>query len=137
MNCPYCNTPSDPSNPFCRNCGQVIHPQQPNPYPAYAMPAAEKDKSLLYLMIIIGWGLLSSILWIFVSKYLSSHYLNGNGAEDYLLMHRIANSVFAIIGIGMNITFTILTKNNSVRVFLIIYTITNLLVHLFYIFGFS
>ena len=135
MNCPYCNTPSDPSNPFCRNCGQPLVQQQHYAYPpqGFAAVPAEKDKSINYLMILLGWGLFSGILWTFIGRFMSS-YLRDHAVEDYSKFYQLISLGFFVVTLGLLITFMILSKNKNVRTFLIVYTIADVLLHLYSIF---
>lgn len=132
MNCPYCNTPADPANPFCRNCGQPLAQQQQYVYPPQGFVAApaEKDKSITYLMILLGWGLFSGILWTFIGSFMSS-YLRDHAVEDYSKLYQLISLGFFVITLGLLITFLILTKNKAVRTFLIIYMVGDILLHLY------
>jgi hypothetical protein len=74
MNCPNCNTPNDPANQFCVNCGKPLSEQAvPPPQPTFAQtPAIARSVSELLqvltirmLVILLGLWLLRAILnWL-------------------------------------------------------------------------
>lgn len=136
MNCPYCQAPADPTNPFCRNCGKPVNapPMQQyynSPY-AYQQAPPEKDKSSLYLMIYLGWGIIHSVLWQLIYRFILRDYIRDHGIDEYTRINIIISVVFTIISMALLIVFIILIKRRDVRTFLIIYTIAFLLLQLFY-----
>ena len=74
MNCPNCNTPNDPANQFCVNCGKPLGEQAsaPIPAPAAQPPAIARSVSELLqvltvrmLVILLGLWLLRAVLnWL-------------------------------------------------------------------------
>jgi len=61
MNCPHCNTPNDPSNRFCVNCGRDIHVQPMARGTPSAVGALGVQTVQLFIAL-FGLSILNSIL---------------------------------------------------------------------------
>jgi len=139
MNCQQCNCPNPPDARFCKNCGVLLNYnfQTANPYlhtnslglTPVASEAAEP--SLKYFYILLGFDVFRSFVWLIVNKILNRLMRESSDfGSSFSKFYDIYNIAMNLILVVLVITFAVLVKNKSARLFIILYGAASLLLTL-------
>lgn len=115
MNCPRCGTPKEETDRFCSNCGMSFIYKPPVTAPV------NSNQPVVLLLIIMAWEALTSLLWLLLQKFLSSSFRDSG--MDMVRIYNIAGWVFESITIILLIIFSVIIRNNTARIFLIIFAV--------------
>jgi hypothetical protein len=126
MNCPRCNAPNENDARFCKNCALPFYPNQYSPV-SNTIPFQQeikKDKSLLYVSILLALICVETIFYLLVEKIivpiLYGKETYGTGANK---IYNVLSWSFNLATITLSIIFLIKTKNTLVRILLITYAV--------------
>ena len=120
MQCLRCNTDNEEGARFCKNCGTDLWYK-----PAAAVKDNGASQSMMYVLILLGWDYFKAIGWLLVRKL--------STVADFTrlsLIYNVTNWIFDGVSLVLLIVFSILVKNNTARIFLIIFTVLHFLLML-------
>lgn len=118
MTCPNCNTPKDFDSRYCKKCGLPLFQ---SPVAAFSSPPVPQktssEKSLNYLLIIIGLVCAELLVYKFIDKALN---YNGNLSS---MAYTASSWGFNLTILILSVLFIVKTKIPLVRIVLIVYAI--------------
>ncbi|HYE54228.1 MAG TPA: hypothetical protein VD996_05265 [Chitinophagaceae bacterium] len=119
MNCLRCNTPNEPGATTCIKCGTDLSflPVQTTP-----------DKTVQYLLIIMGWEYFCWILWFVIAKLIIPRSEAANATQFY----DIAGWGMDIVSIILLLIFANLAKNPMAKGFLFLFMAIRIGLFIFY-----
>jgi hypothetical protein len=120
MICVQCNSPYATTDNFCRHCGSPVKyaaPQQAN--------ANEENKQAVTLLLIcMCWWAFIGLLYLLLNKVV----LAGAASINRVKVYEIISWFTQLTTFLMMLIFSIIVKSNRIRVFLIVFTVVQLLI---------
>lgn len=135
MNCQQCKCPNPPDARFCKNCGILLNYnlQASNPYLhtnslglAPIAPEAN-EPTLKYFYILLSFDVFRTFLWLIINKIFVRQMLESSDHNRFSMIFDIYNWSMNIILAILIITFAVLVKYNTARIFIILYGAVSLL----------
>ena len=119
MNCLRCNTQNEEGAKFCKSCGMDL---------SYvpAENTGKPNQSLTYLLIIMSWEYFTWLIWFLIQKVIVPKFYQTDGTTDWSKadkLYKVTGWTTDIISIFVLLVFSIIIKNKTGRIFLIIFTI--------------
>ena len=125
MFCPRCNAVNQDDAMFCQSCGAKLHiPQAVNATPN------NNDKGLLYALIIMGWEMITMILWVVLQKVIVP--VLKLPFESLRNVYNAAEVVTTFVTVILLVIFAIIVNSNMARTFFIIFAVLRVIVFIAY-----
>jgi hypothetical protein len=122
MNCLRCNTSNEEGAKFCKNCGMDL---------TY-LPATKDEntiKSITYILIVMSFEYFSWLIWFAIQKVIVPQFYQKDGSTDWDAANKLYKTIgwsVDILSILVLIIFTMLIKNKTARIFLIIFALVRI-----------
>ncbi len=121
MNCLRCNTPNEDGAKFCKNCGMDLTYN-----PSTTNSSAIDRQNLIYLLIVMSWEYFTWLIWFAIQKVIVPRFYSTDGVTNWDEANKLYKTLgwtVDIISILVLLVFSIIIKNRTARIFLIIFTV--------------
>jgi len=125
MFCLRCNASNQDDAIFCQSCGEKLNIS----YPVHT-PQNNSDKGLLYALIVMGWEMISIILWFVLQKVIVPAFkLHFDSLRS---IYSIAEVFTTFVTVILLIIFAVIVNNNMARTFFVIFAVIRVVVFIAY-----
>jgi hypothetical protein len=129
MNCPQCHTNNEPDARLCLQCGATL------PEIISAGKYQDMRRSLILILILLGWEIFNSVIWLFIQKAIVPLMTRGLDIFNYDrvgVIYKVTGMFLDIVSVAIGIVFLILVRHKGARALLIVYVVVRALMLIVY-----